>query len=63
MFIQAPLNDARATGGFLGLSADTGRAHMVRAMLESLGFRVYQMYSAMLKEADYELLSLRYEES
>ncbi|XP_071518748.1 glycerol kinase 5 isoform X2 [Panulirus ornatus] len=57
--IQAPLNDARATGGFLGLSADTSRAHMVRAMLESLGFRVYQMYSAMLKEADYELLSLR----
>ncbi|XP_069946675.1 glycerol kinase 5 isoform X1 [Cherax quadricarinatus] len=56
--IQAPLNDARATGGFLGLSADTSRAHMVRAMLESLAFRIYQMYSAMLKEADYDLLHL-----
>ncbi|XP_042205377.1 putative glycerol kinase 5 isoform X2 [Homarus americanus] len=57
--IQAPLNDATATGGFLGLSAHTSRAHMVRAMLESLAFRIYQMYSAMLNEADYELLSLR----
>ncbi|XP_047468495.1 putative glycerol kinase 5 [Penaeus chinensis] len=57
--IQAPLNDANATGGFLGLSADTNKAHLVRAMLESLGFRIYQMYSAMLNEADYELLSLR----
>ncbi|XP_069166062.1 glycerol kinase 5 isoform X2 [Procambarus clarkii] len=57
--IQAPLNDARATGGFLGLNAGTTRAHMVRAMLESLAFRIYQMYSAMLNEADYELLSLR----
>ncbi|XP_069993335.1 glycerol kinase 5 isoform X3 [Penaeus vannamei] len=56
--IQAPLNDANATGGFLGLSADTSKAHLVRAMLESLAFRIYQMYSAMLKEADYELLSL-----
>ncbi|XP_042855882.1 putative glycerol kinase 5 isoform X2 [Penaeus japonicus] len=57
--IQAPLNDANATGGFLGLSANTNKAHLVRAMLESLGFRIYQMYSAMLNEADYELLSLR----
>ncbi|KAK8380201.1 hypothetical protein O3P69_016676 [Scylla paramamosain] len=57
--IQAPVNDTTATGGFLGLSASTTRAHLVRAMLESLAFRIYQIYRAMLTEADHELLSLR----
>ncbi|KAK7070653.1 putative glycerol kinase 5 [Halocaridina rubra] len=57
--IQAPVNDARATSGFLGLSEDTSRAHMVRAMLESLAFRVYQMYNTVREEADYDLLNLR----
>lgn len=59
-FSQAPVNDTTATGGFLGLNASTTRAHLVRAMLESLAFRIYQIYRAMLTEADYELLSLRY---
>ncbi|KAK3849532.1 hypothetical protein Pcinc_043719, partial [Petrolisthes cinctipes] len=57
--IQAPLNDARATAGILGLSANTGRPQLVRAMLESLAFRVHQMYSAMRAEADYDLLNIR----
>lgn len=57
--IQAPVNDATATGGFLGLSANSTRAHLVRAMLESLAFRIHQIYRTMLAEADYELLNLR----
>ncbi|KAK4288770.1 hypothetical protein Pmani_038223 [Petrolisthes manimaculis] len=56
--IQAPLNDARASAGILGLSATTGRPQLVRAMLESLAFRVHQMYSAMRAEADYDLLNI-----
>lgn len=57
--IQAPVNDTRATSGFLGLSEETTRAHMVRAMLESLAFRVYQMYKTLHEEADYEFSSVR----
>ncbi|XP_064101888.1 putative glycerol kinase 5 isoform X2 [Macrobrachium nipponense] len=57
--IQAPVNDTRATSGFLGLSEETTRAHMVRAMLESLAFRVYQMYRTLHEEADYEFSSVR----
>ena len=33
---------------------------MVRAMLESLAFRVYQMYKTLHEEADYDFLSVRY---
>ena len=51
--------DAQATGGFLGLTADVKKEHMVRAMLESLAFRVTQIYETMLKEADYNLLEIR----
>ncbi|XP_068213774.1 putative glycerol kinase 5 isoform X2 [Palaemon carinicauda] len=57
--LQAPVNDARAVSGFLGLSEETTRAHMVRAMLESLAFRVYQMYRTLHEEADYEFSSVR----
>ncbi|XP_075538755.1 glycerol kinase 5 isoform X1 [Dermacentor variabilis] len=46
--LQAPVNDAYAAAGFLGLSPSTRPAHMVRAMLESLAFRTYQLH-ALLK--------------
>ncbi|KAL1420611.1 hypothetical protein MTO96_004492 [Rhipicephalus appendiculatus] len=46
--LQAPVNDAYAAAGFLGLSTSTRPAHMVRAMLESLAFRTYQLH-ALLK--------------
>ncbi|XP_075725087.1 glycerol kinase 5 isoform X3 [Rhipicephalus microplus] len=46
--LQAPMNDAYAAAGFLGLSTSTRPAHMVRAMLESLAFRTYQLH-ALLK--------------
>ncbi|KAG0707413.1 putative glycerol kinase 5 [Chionoecetes opilio] len=57
--IQAPVNDSTATGGFIGLRASSTRAHLVRAMLESLAFRIYQIYTTMLTEADHPLLNLR----
>ena len=58
-FFQAPVNDVKATGGFLGLNADVKKEHLIRAMLESLAFRVAQIYETMLKEADYRLLQIR----
>lgn len=42
--LQAPVNDAYAATGFLGMSLSTRPAHMLRAMLESLAFRAYQQH-------------------
>ncbi|CAL4121626.1 unnamed protein product [Meganyctiphanes norvegica] len=57
--IQAPVNDTFATGGFLGLNAEVEKPHLVRAMLESLAFRVAQIFETMRKEAKYELFNVR----
>uniref|UniRef100_A0A6A7FPS1 Glycerol kinase 5 n=1 Tax=Hirondellea gigas TaxID=1518452 RepID=A0A6A7FPS1_9CRUS len=49
--LQAPINDSRAGCGFLGISPRTSRAHLVRALLDSLAFIIYQMYETLLQEA------------
>jgi xylulokinase len=35
---RTPLNDAKASGAFVGLRADTSRSHIVQAVLESVAF-------------------------
>ncbi|XP_077513577.1 glycerol kinase 5 [Amblyomma americanum] len=45
--LQAPVNDAYASTGFLGLSASAQPAHLVRAMLESLAFRAFQLHALL----------------
>ncbi|XP_018024481.1 putative glycerol kinase 5 isoform X2 [Hyalella azteca] len=57
--LQAPVNDSTATCGFMGIKAVTTRAHLVRALLDSLSFLVYQMFEAMLDEARQPLLDAR----
>ncbi|XP_076066344.1 glycerol kinase 5 isoform X3 [Oratosquilla oratoria] len=57
--LQAPVNDASATGGFIGLSASTKREHMIRAMLESLAFRVNLIFTTLRKEVHHNLLDFR----
>lgn len=51
--LQAPLNDNSACAGFLGICPTTQREHLVRAVLESLAFRVKQIYDIMELETDY----------
>ncbi|XP_067003206.1 putative glycerol kinase 5 isoform X2 [Anabrus simplex] len=51
--LQAPVNDAQAAAGFLGIKPTTTKNHMVRAMLESIVFRVLQLYETLQKEANY----------
>ncbi|VDP53268.1 unnamed protein product [Heligmosomoides polygyrus] len=48
--LQTPVNDDNACCGFLGIRPDTTKAHMVRAILESIAFRVYQIFEAMRAE-------------
>ncbi|WKY15450.1 hypothetical protein Q1695_000715 [Nippostrongylus brasiliensis] len=48
--LQTPINDDTACCGFLGLRPDTSKAHMVRAILESIAFRAYQIFDTMRSE-------------
>ncbi|OXA48798.1 putative glycerol kinase 5 [Folsomia candida] len=49
--LQAPYNDMTATSGFFGMSPTTTKAHLARALLESLAFRVAQLLNILQREA------------
>ncbi|KHN71100.1 Putative glycerol kinase 5 [Toxocara canis] len=53
--LQTPINDTNACCAFLGLRADTSKEHMLRAILESIAFRMYQIWNAVLKEITFEV--------
>ena len=50
--IQVPHNDPCATAGMLGISHNTRKEHMVRALLESLAYTVKQVYDVGTTEID-----------
>ncbi|KAK0072788.1 hypothetical protein PV326_014112, partial [Microctonus aethiopoides] len=53
----APINDQSAATGFLGLKPTSGRAHIVRAVLESLVFRIVLLYDTLCAETHNALRS------
>lgn len=57
--LQAPVNDFRAASGFIGVSVDTKKCHLVRALLESIVFRTAQLLKASIKESKYKIKWLR----
>jgi putative glycerol kinase 5 len=57
--LSAPINDFKAASGFIGVSVDTTKNHLVRALLESIVFRVAQLLKASMKETDYKIKLLR----
>jgi xylulokinase len=44
---RTPLNDAKASGAFLGLRADTSRSHIVQAVLEGVAFAARDNLAAL----------------
>ncbi|XP_015118060.1 putative glycerol kinase 5 [Diachasma alloeum] len=48
--LQAPINDQSAATGFLGVKPTSGRAHMARAVLESIVFRILLLYESLCTE-------------
>ncbi|OZC10134.1 hypothetical protein X798_02724 [Onchocerca flexuosa] len=48
--IQTPLNDDTACCGFLGIRPNTTKEQMVRAILESIAFRIYQIWRTVRDE-------------
>lgn len=57
--LGAPYWDANARGGLFGLTQDTGKAHLVRAALESMAYQTQAVLSAMQEEAGLSLEALR----
>ncbi|PAV73512.1 hypothetical protein WR25_26664 [Diploscapter pachys] len=53
--LQTPINDGNICAGFLGLRPDTTKQQMVRAILESIAFRVYQVIMAIEDEVHFKL--------
>jgi glycerol kinase len=57
--LGAPYWDAGARGGILGLTRGAGRAHLVRATLESLAYQSRDVIDAMNEESGVRLRELR----
>uniref|UniRef100_T1IVH2 Glycerol kinase 5 n=1 Tax=Strigamia maritima TaxID=126957 RepID=T1IVH2_STRMM len=57
--LQAPINDNSACAGFLGISTTTQKTHLVRAVLESLVYRLKQLFDVTEAETNFVLRDLR----
>ena len=57
--IAAPVNDFKAAAGFIGISAETSRAHLTRAILQAIAFRLRQLYDSMRAECAFPLRHIR----
>uniref|UniRef100_A0A914C733 Glycerol kinase n=1 Tax=Acrobeloides nanus TaxID=290746 RepID=A0A914C733_9BILA len=53
--IQTPINDDNACCAFIGIRPETSKAQMVRAMLESIAFRIYQIWKTLLDDVNFEV--------
>lgn len=57
--LGAPYWDMYARGALLGLTRGTNKAHIIRAALESLAYQTRDVLTAMEKDADLQLKTLR----
>lgn len=57
--LGAPYWDANARAGIFGLTQDSGKAHLVRAALESMAYQTREVLDAMQQEAHLSLEALR----
>jgi len=57
--LGAPYWDQRARGTIVGMTRGTGRAHLVRATLESIAYRTRDVATAMEADSGIEMASLR----
>jgi glycerol kinase len=57
--LGAPYWDANARGGIFGITQDTGKAHLVRAALESMAYQTREVLDAMQQEGRLSLEVLK----
>ncbi|KAL1130347.1 hypothetical protein AAG570_013285 [Ranatra chinensis] len=57
--LQTPVNDVKAGSGFIGVKPTTKKEHLLRSILESIVFRVVQLYRVYIDESCYSPASVR----
>ncbi|KAK1133386.1 hypothetical protein K0M31_011200 [Melipona bicolor] len=57
--LPTPINDDRAAAGFIGIEPDTNKAHMIRAMLESIVYGIVMIFDVLNRETDHILNKIR----
>lgn len=57
--IQAPVNDCTAVSSLIGLNPMTSKAHIVRAVLEAIAFRVLQMHTILQANFPFKIRNIR----
>ena len=57
--LTAPSADPRAGAGVIGLTPESGRADVLRAVLESVAFTIKQLEDTFERESDYELRDIQ----
>jgi len=57
--LQAPVNDCTAVSSLIGLNPLTSKAHIVRAVLEAITFRVLQMHTILRSNFAFKMNSIR----
>lgn len=55
--LQAPINDNKACVSLMGIKSTTSKAHVMRAILESIAFRFTQLYETATEETHIPLMS------
>lgn len=55
--LQAPINDNKACVSLMGIKSTTKKAHIVRAILESIAYRFTQLYETVVEETHIPLMS------
>lgn len=55
--LQAPINDNKACVSMMGIKSTTSKAHVMRAILESIAFRFTQLYETVTEETHIPLMS------
>ncbi|KAM7356588.1 glycerol kinase 5 isoform 2-T2 [Cochliomyia hominivorax] len=58
--LGAPINDHKAASGFIGINPSTRKAHMIRALLESIVFRLVQLSETAEDETGQKLKILSF---
>jgi glycerol kinase len=57
--LGAPYWDSRARGAIVGITPDTNKADLVRAILDSIGYQVRDVVTAMESDTDHHIVELR----
>ncbi|KOX80352.1 Putative glycerol kinase 5 [Melipona quadrifasciata] len=57
--LHAPINDYTAAAGFIGIEPTTEKAHIIRAMLESIAYGIVLIFEVLRRETSHSRIKIR----